>query len=346
MSIRSKLKSRAVHTGLLLLLAAGLLWLFFRGSDLSAIRSSLAGANPWILGSALGVILATYLLRAARWQLLLAPFGRAGLWNCFTMTVIGFMLNFLAVRLGEIARPYLLARREGFSASSAFATILLERVLDLVTVVLLIGFWLLVSPPEVASGSALRSLELGGALGLAASVIGLGILFVLARYPEQILPWIKKIFRVLPAKLEMAASGFTETFAAGLAVLVDGRRLFLAAAMSILLWMNIAFAFWLGARALGVEFPYGDTFLVIGFLTVGVAVPTPGAVGGYHVMAELALTTLFGTEASLAKAVALLNHAIAFLPVTFLGVLFFARADLSFREVEKITSSSEELEES
>ena len=228
MSIRSKLKSRSVRTGSLLLLAAGLLWLFFRGSDLSAIRLSLAGANLWILGSALGAVLVTYLLRAARWQLLLAPLGKAGLWNCFTTTVIGFMLNFLAARLGEIARPYLLARREGFSASSAFATILLERVLDLVTVVLLIGFWLLASPPEVVSGSALRRLELGGALGLAASVIALGILFVLARCPEQVLPWIKKLFRILPAKLEMAASGFAETFADGLAVLVDGERRSLA----------------------------------------------------------------------------------------------------------------------
>ena len=191
------MKSRSVRTGLFLLLAAGLLWLFFRGSDLSAIRSSLARANLWILGSALGVILVTYLLRAARWQLLLAPLGRAGLWNCFTTTVIGFMLNFLAARLGEIARPYLLARREGFSASSAFATILLERVLDLVTVVLLIGFWLLASPPEVASGGALQSLKLGGGFGLAGSVVALGILFVLARYPEQVLPWIKKIFRIL-----------------------------------------------------------------------------------------------------------------------------------------------------
>ncbi len=343
MSIRSRFASRTVRTGLFLLLAAGLLWLFFRGSDLSAIRSTLARANLWILGSALGVMLVTYWLRAARWQLLLAPLGRARLWNCFTTTVIGFMINFLAARLGEIARPYLLARREGFSASSAFATVFLERVLDLVTVVLLIGFWLLVSPPEVASGGALQSLTLGGGLGLAGSAIALGILFVLARNPEQVLPWIKKVFRILPAKLAMAAFRFAETFAAGLVVLVDGPRLFWAATMSIILWMNIAFAFWLGALALGVEFPYGDTFLVIGFLTVGVAVPTPGAVGGYHVMAELALTTLFGTEASLAKAVALLNHAIAFLPVTFLGVLFFARADLSFREVEKITSSSEDF---
>ena len=272
--------------------------------------------------------------------MLLSPLGRAGLWNCFTTTVIGFMVNFLAGRLGEIARPYLLARKEGFSASSTFATIFLERVLDLVTVVLLIGFWLLVAPLPSSSDELLRSLKIGGGVAFFGAAVALAVMFVFARRPHRVLPWTKRIFKVLPKRLEAAAGRFAETFTAGLAVLVDAASVLRAAAMSLLLWLNISFAFWLGALALGVDFPYGDTFLVIGFLTVGVAVPTPGAVGGYHVMCALALTTLFGTEASLAKAVALVNHAVAFVPVTLLGILFFVGGGLSFRQVKTLTSSS------
>jgi uncharacterized membrane protein YbhN (UPF0104 family) len=105
-----------------------------------------------------------------------------------------------------------------------------------------------------------------------------------------------------------------------------------ASVMSVFLWLAICFSFWLAARAFGVEFAFGDTFLVIGFLTVGVAVPTPGAIGGYHYMCSLALTTLFGVTPSLAAAVALVAHAISFLPVTILGILLFVKAGLRFSQ--------------
>jgi len=339
-SIKSKLTSPSLQSAALVALAALLLWLFFRGTDVGAIRESLTHAKPSLIVAAVLTTLVTYFLRALRWRFLLTPLGKAGLGNCFSTTVIGFMVNFLAGRLGEVARPYLLARREGFSASSTFATVFLERILDLVTVVTLIAFWLLVSPPRASSEEAISSLKLGGLLGLVAAVVALSILFVLARFPERTLRWAKKAYRILPRRLEEGAARFTETFAAGLAVLVDGTTLFWAGVMSLALWVNIAFAFWLGALALGVAFPFGDTFLVIGFLTIGVAVPTPGAVGGYHVMCALGLTMLFGTDASLAKAVALVNHAVAFLPVTLLGMVLFFRAGLSFRQVKTITSSS------
>ena len=105
-------------------LAVVLLALFFRGTDVEAIRGSLLGARPAWIGLAVALMLFTYALRALRWQILLAPIGTAGWWNCFVATVIGFSVNFLVPpgRLGEIARPYVLARKEGFSASSALRT--------------------------------------------------------------------------------------------------------------------------------------------------------------------------------------------------------------------------------
>jgi uncharacterized membrane protein YbhN (UPF0104 family) len=121
---------------------------------------------------------------------------------------------------------------------------------------------------------------------------------------------------------------------------MDRGNLVRAIVLSIVLWLNISFALWTGVCALGIHIPIGATFLIIGFLTVGVAVPTPGAVGGYHVMCSLALTLLFGVDESQAKAAALVNHAIAFLPVTLLGLAFFIREGLSFREVQTLKSSS------
>jgi hypothetical protein len=158
-------------------------------------------------------------------------------------------------------------------------------------------------------------------------------MFFFARYPDRSLATAKAVLRFLPAWIESRLTRFLETFREGLGALVEAAMLAKAAALSLVLWLNTCLAFWAAARAFAVDFGYGDTFLAIGFLTVGVAVPTPGAIGGYHYMCALALTTLFGADATLAQAVALAAHAISFIPVTFLGILLFAKAGLSFRNI-------------
>lgn len=343
--MKRALRSRKIQSAAVLLLALGLLWLFFRGSNLDEIRDSLLRASPRLIFWSLVATMGTYLLRAVRWQVLLSPLGSPRLSNCFSTTVIGFMVNFLVpLRVGEVVRPYLLARREGFSASGAFATIVLERVFDLATVVFLIGFWLVVAPDRSRSAELVAALEVAGLTGLALAVVLLSAMFLFARYPDRSMELVRRLFGFLPRGLAVRALGFFETFRAGLGVLVKWSSFVKATSLSLVLWLNVCFSFWLIALAFDIHPRFGDTFLVIGFLTVGVSVPTPGAIGGYHYMCALALTTLFGTEASLAKAVALAAHAISFLPVTLLGILLFAKAGLSFRQVQNITASREEVE--
>jgi hypothetical protein len=337
------LKSRKFQSAALVLLAVALLALFFRGTDLRAIVENLAKADLRFIAAAVAVTMVTYLIRAIRWRVLLAPVGRPGLRACFITTTIGFMVNFLGPtgRLGEIARPYLLARREGFSASSTLATIFLERVLDLVTVVFLVGGWLWLgsAPGGAKSESAIQGLKVGGLVAFAAAGVGLVVMFAFARYRERAMALIQTLARWLPSRLEGVVLRFLEAFSEGFGVLMDGGNLARTGILSFALWLNIALGFWVGIRAFGIEIPYGGSFLVIGFLTVGVAVPTPGAVGGYHVMCSLALTLLFGVGESTAKAAALVSHAIAFVPVSVLGMVFFIREGLSFREVKTMESS-------
>ncbi|HSF16819.1 MAG TPA: lysylphosphatidylglycerol synthase transmembrane domain-containing protein [Vicinamibacteria bacterium] len=343
---RKRLSSPTLQTLVVLFLTGLLLWLFLRGSDIDSIRLALASADVGLVILAVLATMMTYLIRALRWQVLLAPLGHAGLGNCFITTVIGFMVNFLVPsgRVGEVARPYLLARREELSASSALATVLLERLLDLVTVTTLVGAWLLVSDLPTRNGEAMSGLSAGGALGLLAALSMLSILFWSNRHPEASLGGARRLLSVFPESIRSPVLRFFATFVSGLAVLMDAGRLVKACAYSIALWLNICLGFWLGSRALSVEFEYFDTFPVIGFLTIGVAAPTPGGIGGYHYMCALALSLLFGTDASVARAVALVNHAIAFVPVTLLGIVFFTSGSgggLSLHEVRTLKHSFE-----
>ena len=100
----------------------------------------------------------TYAMRAWRWQSLLAPIGPTRFVNAFTTTVIGFAASaLLPARAGEVLRPYLLARRERLNPASTFATIMLERLLDLATVLLLFAAFVFTVPPGVISGDPARS---------------------------------------------------------------------------------------------------------------------------------------------------------------------------------------------
>ena len=135
--MRSRLRAAVV-----LLVTIGLLAFFLRGVNAADVWEKTRQADPRLLALGVGVTMMTYALRALRWQYLLAPIGPTRFSTAFQTTVIGFAASFLLpARAGEVLRPYLLAKRENLPPTSAFATVILERLLDLVTVLLLFGIY-------------------------------------------------------------------------------------------------------------------------------------------------------------------------------------------------------------
>jgi len=94
--------------------------------------------------------------------------------------------------------------------------------------------------------------------------------------------------------------------------------------------MCIAAGIWLASRAFHITFPYTGSFLVMTVLVVGVAAPTPGGVGAFHAAYQFAVTTFFGASVDRAIGAAIVLHAVSFVPVTLLGLLFMTREGLTF----------------
>ncbi|HEX6464699.1 MAG TPA: lysylphosphatidylglycerol synthase transmembrane domain-containing protein [Vicinamibacterales bacterium] len=333
-----------VRAALVLVLTIGLLAFFFNDVKLYDVWTKTRAADARMLALAVGVTMMTYALRAFRWQYLLAPIGPTHFGTAFRTTVIGFAASFLLpARPGEVLRPYLLARREGLPPTAAFATIILERLLDLVTVLLLFGaFVMLVDPQTLTADPALYArVKTGGVIAGAGSIAGLAIFFVLAGHPERLGAWALRIEAVLPARLARLVAQFVEGFAQGLAVMRRPAHLAGSLLLSFPLWLSIALGIWVTSHALHMTFSYLSSFLVMTLLVVGVAMPTPGQVGGFHEMYKLSVMTFMGVPNDAAVAGAIVLHAVSFVPVTLLGLVFMAREGLSFGTMREIAATQE-----
>jgi hypothetical protein len=332
--------SSRLRAALVIVLTIGLLAYFLYGVDLRAVWTETQQADPALLVLALAFVLLTYVVRAFRWQYLLAPIGPTRFATAFQTTVIGFAASFLLpARPGEVLRPYLLARRENLPPTAAFATIILERLLDLVTVLLMFGvFVLLVDPASLGDASLYARVKAGGLLAAAGALAGLIVFFALAGHPERLGRVALRVERVLPPRFARAVARFVETFAQGLAVMRQPTRLLVSLLLSVPLWMSIAAGIWVTSRAFHMTFSFVGSFLVTTLLVVGVAVPTPGQVGGFHTMYKIAVTTFFGAPEPAAVGAAIVLHAVSNVPVTLLGLVFMAREGLSFGSMREMAA--------
>lgn len=333
----------ALRIGFGLLLAALLLWAATRGVDSAELIGAMSRARPFELVMVVVLTVLMYVIRAMRWRLLLPALKDASVLDLFGITNIGFMAGLFIPRAGEVLRPYLAARRYKVSVSAGIASILLERLIDLITVLFLLSLYMFVLPrPAMERSDALMTTLRAGA-GLVFVVALGGMAFLAALRVEggparRLLDWS---LGLLPAKLGVQVRGLVSSFISGLDVFgsspAQWARLI---AESLILWVMVGWIIHLNSVAFGFPLPFHTAFLIIAFLTVGVAIPTPGMVGGFHASYTLALTAIYGMDQGEAAAAALVLHALQNLPVLILGIAFLGREGLSFGSMKKITEQS------
>jgi uncharacterized membrane protein YbhN (UPF0104 family) len=120
--------------------------------------------------------------------------------------------------------------------------------------------------------------------------------------------------------------------------------LIIAFLWSFPLWITLAAEAWLVTLASGIAMPFTGSFLLQALLVIGVAVPTPGAIGSYHEAYRIGVTTFFGASNDAAVAAAILTHAVSFIPVVLCGLIFMAQDGLSMRRLQAMTGTARQEE--
>ncbi len=330
------------------LAAVVLLALFFRGMDWAALGHALADARWLPLAGVVFVTVVLYGIRAWRWGGLLAPLGRVRYPDLFSATMVGFASGLLVPRAGEILRPWLISRRYPIPTSAGFATIILERLVDLVTVLALFALYLFVLPAPAAQvrGRLMDLLKLGGAATGAGALAVLVFLLALHSNAERVVGGIERLMARAPHWVADPVGRALRAFSDGLAVLrAPLPHLAGIGVQSVAIWLLIGLAFHLNHIAFGIALPYHATFLLIAFLVVGVAIPTPGMVGGFHAFYLLALSEVFGIEREKAAAAGIAAHALSNLPILVFGLALLGREGLSLGRVAEVTRAGEDTQE-
>jgi uncharacterized protein (TIRG00374 family) len=328
----------SLRTILVLAAAALLLALFLRNVDVWRVMGEIRRARPEWLALSLATMFLNLAIRAYRWQYLLGPLGHVTFGSAFRATAVGFAAStVLPARAGEVIRPYFLARRERMSATGAFATIVLERLLDTVTVLILLASYVFIFDRQlsVTNPVALGWLKWIGAMAGGAALGALVILFVLAGNPERLGRATERLARVVPSFAGLIAR-IAEGFARGLGAIRHPRRLLVALLWSFPLWLAIAAGIWTAAVAFQLAVPFTGSFLIVSLLVLGVTVPTPGAVGGFHEAFRYGATTFFGAPNDAAVGAAIVLHVLSIGPSLLLGLYFAAQVGLNVSRMREL----------
>ena len=300
----------------------------------------------WSWVAAGGVLaLLTYVGRALRWRVLLAPVRRApSLWNLLSATAIGFTAIVLFGRAGELVRPYLISLKEEVPFSTQVAAWLVERIYDLLTALLLFGIALSrIHNSGVDVGPRLEWVLRSG--GYAAGAVAAGALTVLVgfgRFGGHMRRRLLDALSFLPDRLLQKAEAAVSSFATATECTGRWGVVVQLVLYSLLEWALIIACYLclLHAVPATAAFRLTDVIILVGFTAFGAAIQVPGIGGGTQVVIVIILTELYRIQLEASSSIAILIWIITFVVIVPIGFLLAFHDGLNWRKLSRIRSEA------
>ena len=297
------------------------------------------GKPLWLLTGFLFVML-HMLLRALRWGILLSPVKHGISYrNLFSLTLVKYVLNAIPPRAGEVAASVVLARKEKISVASVIAASLLERILDMFTVVFIFGFYLSFYADRFAPNSD-RGREIMGMIQKYSlkGLVGLCLFFGLLAFLLWKDSWL--------SRLPHGPQNLLRSFLSGFKGLQKREVLLKTMVLSLAIWVAITLQLWSLLHAYLEIFPFPGALFLMAITVVGVAIPTPGGVGGFQFFMNLGLVNFFSRYLSemdpVSQAAGISNgcYLVSAVPVMILGLYFLNREGLTLNRLSKMEAEA------
>jgi glycosyltransferase 2 family protein len=324
--------SRSLRIAFSIGISAVCLYFAVRGVDWSEAADALAKAHYFYVAPMFGITVWSLYIRAQRWRILLRPVGTPAMRTLVAATNIGFMANMvLPLRMGEVIRPVLVSRKEREPLSGILATVVLERIFDMFTIVFLFG----VSAAAVSVSPEVR--QWGYRLCVLAALIGGTVAFV--RWQEVLaLLLLAVVLRPLPSRIAEPVDQFARGFIQALEILDSPWTFLQLLGWSLYLWLVINAIYLLGILAFDLPVPLiVGSIVVTAVIAIAVSAPSaPGYIGAFQVGCALSLA-IFGVSKSDAFAYSIVLHVTQFVGVVIAGLYSLAREGMTLRQIEEVS---------
>jgi len=319
------------------------LYYSFRGTDVRALWSVLEKANYWWVVALLPCLVLSHWFRTWRWMYMMRPIKKELQFrNLFSALMIGYMMNNVLPKAGELARPYAIGKLEGVSRSAALGSVLVERIFDVLSFMVALAMI-----PLVYSGPLEKTfpwLEQAGIWFTVATLTGFAVLVVLMMRRDVVAAMLEKITRRLSEKNAKRVETIVHSFLDGFLFLRDTGSYVAIIALTIIIWLLYVVMMYLPFYAFNLQQTYslgwGAAWVVQAISSIGILIPTPAATGPYHYFVIQTLTKLYGVNDELAQSYAAATHAIATIGITVIGLYYFLKDKMHLADVSGDTEKA------
>ena len=308
-------------------LAALFLYIAFHNVNLGEVFTYVSQASIfWLVVFTLSTM-ASHFVRAVRWKVILHSVKPdAAMKHVFGALMVGYGVNCVTPKLGEVTRAIMLGKWEGLSRTSMFGTVIVERVIDLVS----LGFAVLVSVFVWREDLYSIFPWLETSLYLSAFVMLAIILTIYfsVRFKEKFYGIIVKLFERFSSKWAEKIGYIFEMLIQGFTSLKGFNNYLFTILLTLAMLLLYALSSYLGFIMLGLDklqpVTYQMGWVLMSISAIGVIIPTPGGTGSYHALAKSTLVLLFGFGETISAAYAFLTHAVSYVMFIFTSIIVFA----------------------
>ncbi len=314
------------------------LYYAFRQINFWELWISIKNVNFILVILAIVILLLSNVIRAWRWQILVKPIKDVSFEPAFSSIMIGYFGNsVLPFRMGEFLRAFVVADKTSLTASTAFGTIVIERILDFIGLSIVILLIMTVYPLTSVGGSIIIGVIV---LSLTAFIF----FFLFGGFKSSLLVKIEKS-SLLRIGLLHKILLFIKNFLDGATTIRATNKLGIILLYTLIIWIMYYCSTYLATIAIGIELEWFGFGVLLISTTLAISIPAaPGYVGTYHAAAVYILTNLFDVGRSNAQAAAIILHAVGTIPIVIIGAGYFLNSSVNFKDIkDQGLSQNEEI---
>lgn len=335
-------KKAKIYLAIGIVISIAAFYFAFKNVPFNELIEYLSSINYLWLFPSVFVVFISFSLRAFRWMLILEPVCKVSFWKAFHPLMIGFMLNcILPGRVGEVARPAILQKKENVPFSTGLATVMVERIFDSSILIILFGAMLayIDIDPQLSISFGKYNLNretlvsIGGNIFKLMLILIAGIILFSFSSIRQAVKWTINKIPSLFSLTSVSLKNKIQKFCASLICFVDNlstgfsfinypKKICICIGLSFIIWVLSAFSFYIIALGCpGINLSYLELFAVMIIICFFIALPSvPGFWGIWEAGGVFALS-LFNVSAKEAAGFTLASHAIQIFPVIIIGVI-------------------------